>query len=67
MGKVVIDPKFCKGCGYCIQACPKGVLHFGETRGLGGDKCAEQIEGTECVACTSCAIVCPDAAITVYK
>ena len=32
-----------------------------------GNRCPEQIEGAECVACKTCAIVCPDSAITVYK
>ncbi len=67
MGKVVIDATYCKGCGYCIRVCPKGALHFGEKRSIHGNKCAEQIEGSECVACKSCGLVCPDAAITIYK
>ena len=69
MGRIVVDRSVCKGCGYCIQFCPKHVLHMGEQRNTSGygNHCPEMIEGAECVACTTCAIVCPDSAITVYK
>lgn len=69
MGRIVVDAIVCKGCGYCINFCPKKVIHFGETRNSSGygNRVAEQIEGADCVACKTCAIVCPDSAITVYK
>ncbi len=69
MGRIVVDARVCKGCGYCINFCPKKVIHFGETRNSSGygNRVAEQIEGADCVACKTCAIVCPDSAITVYK
>ena len=69
MGRIVVDARVCKGCGYSINFCPKKVIHFGETRNSSGygNRVAEQIEGADCVACKTCAIVCPDSAITVYK
>jgi len=69
VGRIVVDARVCKGCGYCINFCPKKVIHFGETRNSSGygNRVAEQIEGADCVACKTCAIVCPDSAITVYK
>ena len=69
MGRIVVDARVCKGCGYCINFCPKKVIHFGETRNSSGygNRVAEQIGGADCVACKTCAIVCPDSAITVYK
>lgn len=69
MGRIVVDARVCKGCGYCINFCPKKVIHFGETRNSSGygNRVAEQIEGADCAACKTCAIVCPDSAITVYK
>ncbi len=27
-GAVLIDPKYCIGCGFCIQACPYGCRFF---------------------------------------
>lgn len=69
MGKIVVDNGVCKGCGYCIQFCPTKAIHMGDRRNSNGygNRCAEQLEHAECIACKTCAIVCPDAAITVYK
>ncbi|MCB9652433.1 MAG: ferredoxin family protein, partial [Deltaproteobacteria bacterium] len=27
--KPFLFPEFCKGCGRCIDACPKGCIHLG--------------------------------------
>lgn len=69
MGKVAVDISVCKGCTYCIQACPKKALQMGERRNSSGygNRCPEQKEDADCVGCAICAIVCPDSAITVYK
>jgi 2-oxoglutarate ferredoxin oxidoreductase subunit delta len=29
-GKVTIDTELCKGCGFCIEFCPPGVLEFSD-------------------------------------
>lgn len=34
--KISIDSKWCKGCGLCVRACPKGVLAIGHERSNGG-------------------------------
>lgn len=69
MARIVVDNELCKGCGYCISFCPKKIIHFGTQRNTSGygNLCAEQILGSECIACKTCATVCPDSAITVYK
>ncbi len=57
-GFVLVDPKHCIGCGYCIQACPYGVRFFNkETRVA--DKCTwcyhRVAKGLE----PACVTVCP--------
>jgi tetrathionate reductase subunit B len=37
-GVVLIDPRLCVGCKYCIQACPYQARIFDEKRGV-ADKC----------------------------
>jgi formate dehydrogenase iron-sulfur subunit len=40
-GTVVVQEDICNGCGYCIPACPYGVIDQREgTAGRGGARCA---------------------------
>ena len=62
-GEVLILEDRCKGCGFCIEFCPKEVLEQSEefnTRGVHPPKVKE---GTICVHCSFCEAVCPDFAI----
>lgn len=54
--KLVINTKWCKGCGVCAAFCPKGVL------ALKGDKIAAT-EPEKCILCGLCELRCPDYAI----
>ena len=55
--------KRCKGCGICVNFCPKKVLEVTEL-----EKCAI-IPGKEndCIKCGQCEMRCPDYAIFVEK
>ncbi|NLY19073.1 MAG: 4Fe-4S binding protein [Clostridiaceae bacterium] len=48
--------KWCKGCGICVEFCPKNVL------GLIDDKVTVQNK-EECIFCGQCELRCPDYAI----
>ncbi len=63
MGKfmVSINEKWCKGCGFCVAFCPKGVLAMGERLK------AEVRHPEECIGCKRCEYYCPDLAITVEE
>ena len=65
MGIVKIDFERCKECGYCIGFCPKHVL----TKGTAVNKrgYVPPVVGEGCIGCGTCARMCPDAAISVYK
>ncbi len=66
-GKVTINEFYCKGCELCVSVCPKHVLKLSEVRlNAGGYNPVEAISD-DCIACTSCARMCPEAAITVEK
>ncbi len=59
MGKkktLMIDPRWCKGCGICAAFCPKNALE------LVGEKISLKPDGT-CVLCGTCELHCPDYAI----
>ena len=65
-GKPVINPKYCKGCGLCIQECPTGVLLFHNTPSniWGVDVICDSPE--HCTGCRLCEMYCPDFAIFAY-
>ena len=50
-------PKYCKGCGICVEFCPKKVLKLDEL----GKIAVESPD--DCVACGQCQLRCPDYAI----
>ena len=55
--------QYCKGCGYCVNFCPKKVLAFGKTRNGIGAFVPVVTDVSACIGCGICANVCPDAAI----
>ena len=67
MNRVTIRTDRCKGCGLCIEACPKKILRFADTLNVEGVKPAEVFEPEKCIACAFCATMCPDCAIKVEK
>ena len=61
---LVVEPERCKGCGYCVAFCPKGVLALSEVQfNAKGYYFAEMRDADQCVGCGLCAMYCPDFAI----
>ena len=67
-GYVEISVEGCKGCALCVESCPTECLAMNksDTNSFGLHYAYLAVED-ECIACQNCAVVCPDAAITVYK
>jgi len=66
-GKIRISRDICKGCGYCIDTCPAGVI--GEGRGFNrlGYFPATVLHPEKCTGCGMCYRVCPEIAIRVSR
>lgn len=64
---VEIEEKFCKGCGFCVKYCPKGVLALQKERSRKGYFPAKAAAPGNCIGCLSCTAVCPEAAIRIRK
>lgn len=62
-GRVYIIEARCKGCGFCVEYCPKGVLIQSDRFNLKGYHPPEVVKAGECVNCNLCETICPDFAI----
>lgn len=67
MSRVVILADRCKGCLLCTQACPVKILQQGSALNRQGYKVVEVTDMEKCIGCASCALICPDAAIRIFK
>lgn len=65
-GTVRFDIETCKGCELCIEACPQESLQMSPKINAQGYHYAVLIKDN-CTGCINCALVCPDAVITVYR
>jgi len=65
-GTVQFDIDTCKGCELCIDACPQESLALSQGINKQGYHYAVLIKDN-CTGCVNCALVCPDAVITVYR
>lgn len=67
MAKIEVIEKYCKSCSLCISACPRDILQIGSKVNEDGYEVIEMKENAECIGCKMCAVMCPEAAIEVYK
>lgn len=65
--RLQIDENFCKGCGLCLDACPRNLLEIQAQPNTHGVKptILPDAAAQRCTACALCALVCPDTAISV--
>ncbi|MEG1314440.1 MAG: 4Fe-4S binding protein [Anaerovoracaceae bacterium] len=57
---LVVEPAWCKGCGICVEFCPKHVLALDHEKVIIKNPDA-------CIGCGLCELRCPDYAIFVEK
>jgi len=62
-GELHIIKERCKGCGFCVEYCPKDVLAMSEEYNLKGYHYPITAKAPECVNCDLCEMLCPDFAI----
>lgn len=62
-GEIHIIKDRCKGCGFCVEFCPKQVLVFSEEYNLKGYHPPVVKYPKKCISCDFCTRFCPDFAI----
>ena len=68
MPKVTFQTDLCKGCGLCVNACPKNCLTIDvAVINKKGYSPAVMNAPDKCIGCAFCATMCPDCIITVEK
>ncbi|MEA5040734.1 MAG: 4Fe-4S binding protein [Clostridiaceae bacterium] len=68
MAKITFETDLCKGCGLCVDACPKKILRINrEQINQKGHSPATVTNMAVCIGCGSCAMMCPDCVITVER
>ncbi|MEN3014114.1 MAG: 4Fe-4S dicluster domain-containing protein [Endomicrobiia bacterium] len=65
--KIVIETQYCKGCQFCIETCPQGVLGLSEKINKLGYRYVEVINPQNCTGCGRCYIMCPDYLIEIFE
>jgi 2-oxoglutarate ferredoxin oxidoreductase subunit delta len=50
-GRVYIDKERCKGCGYCVEFCPREVLRVSSELSPKGYYLAAVDDESKCLAC----------------
>ncbi|MBN1113968.1 MAG: 4Fe-4S binding protein [Oligoflexia bacterium] len=63
VGMVYFEIERCKGCGFCVEFCPSGILRFSTTYNEKGYHYPVAEHPEKCTGCNNCGLYCPDYAI----
>ena len=73
VGKITLDSEVCKACYLCVSVCPEKLISVSDQLNQKGYYPAKFTEANgnkedrKCTGCATCAIICPDVAIEVYR
>lgn len=67
LGEIFIIANRCKGCGFCIEFCPRSALECSGEYNEKGYHPPIKKEDVECVNCGLCELICPELAIFTMK
>lgn len=67
MEKWRIEEDRCKGCGLCVDFCPKDCLEMSKGLNRIGYHPVVLVKPDDCTSCAMCAQMCPETAIRIYR
>ena len=68
MAKLTFKIDKCKGCGLCVNVCPKGVLSIAADRiNQKGHHPVVALKPEACIGWAFCATMCPDCIIKIER
>jgi 2-oxoglutarate ferredoxin oxidoreductase subunit delta len=68
MANLTFKTDLCKGCGLCVEACPKHLIIIAKDKiNKKGHNPAEIVDQQSCIGCAFCATMCPDCIIKVER
>ena len=66
-GRVIVIEERCKGCGFCVEYCPRDVLIISSAFNSRGYHPPTAQDESKCVNCHFCEVLCPEFAIYSLK
>ena len=66
-GEVHVLVERCKGCGWCVEFCPRSVLEVSDDINTKGYHPPKPVKAEVCVSCGLCELLCPEFAIYVVE
>ena len=68
MPRIIVDDVHCKGCGLCVDACPKKILLIDPQQiNHKGHSPVKMTEEARCTGCGFCSTMCPDSVIEISR
>ena len=65
--QIELDFEACKGCGYCLEACPGNVFGPGLGHNAKGYRPPAVARPEGCLGCQGCFMACPDFCLEVRE
>jgi len=65
--RIVIDERYCTGCGICVRFCTKKILELSAELNSRGYYTPIVLDRSKCKSCRTCELYCPDFAVFIVE